>query len=209
MMKTPPFAKNSYLNDEFIQQTYAQLLNFAKNQLGDSDEAFDVVQETFENAYKYATHFKGNSAFKTWVFAILKNKIADHIRQKQKYVSLTNLNIDESSDNRLDDDILQRLFDETGHWQTATGITAFDDSWQNPEQHAEQDSFWQIMELCLTNLPKDQAQAFLMKEYIELSTPEICQEIGISTQNFYVLIHRARLRLQRCLSLHWFNHDDV
>ncbi|ELA09764.1 RNA polymerase sigma factor [Moraxella macacae 0408225] len=205
-MKKHPFVSNhSQFTDEFIQKTYGQLLSFAKNQLGDSDEAFDVVQETFENAYKYANHFKGNSAFKTWVFAILKNKIADHIRQNQKYVNLANLNID----NQSDTDILQVLFDDIGHWQAATGIAAFDDSWQNPEQHAEQDSFWQVMELCLTNLPRDQAQVFLMKEYVELSTDEICQEIGISTQNFYVLMHRARLRLQRCLSLHWFNHDAV
>lgn len=196
-------SQNPHLTDEFIQSVYGQMLNFAKNQLRDDTSAEDVVQETFVNAFKYIDNFKGNSAFKTWVFAILKNKIADHIRQNQKYVKLSDFGNDEQSH----DEILQTLFDEIGHWQVDSPIISFDNSWENPENHAYQDDFWQVMEACLQNLPSEQARAFLMREYIELSTEEICQEMAISSQNFYVLMHRARLRLQKCLSIHWFSEN--
>ena len=43
-----------------------------------------------------------------------------------------------------------------------------------------------------------------MKEYIELGSDEICQNLNITRQNLYVLLHRARLRLQMCLSVKWF-----
>lgn len=185
------------------------MLQFAHNQLADSIAAEDVVQEAFINAFKYLDSFKGNSAFKTWVFAILKNKIADHIRHNQKYVPLATLQGSAHGSEPVgDDELLDMLFDDTGHWQDNSPIRAFDNSWyrhDTPENHAHQDGFWQVMEACLQNLPSEQARVFLMREYIELTTDEICQEIGISQQNFYVIMYRARLRLQKCLSVHWFD----
>jgi RNA polymerase sigma-70 factor (ECF subfamily) len=46
---------------------------------------------------------------------------------------------------------------------------------------------------------------FLMREWLELSTDEICKELQITATNLWVLLHRARLRLQQCLQQHWFN----
>lgn len=43
-----------------------------------------------------------------------------------------------------------------------------------------------------------------MKEYIGLDSDEICTQMDITRQNLYVLLHRARLRLQVCLSKKWF-----
>ncbi|MFC0820710.1 sigma-70 family RNA polymerase sigma factor [Moraxella marmotae] len=194
MSKTP-------FTETVINELYTPMLRFATNQLGDEQYACDVVQDTMINALKYADSFQGKSALKSWVFAILKNKISDFIRQNQKYVALSDLGDDDGDD----DDFLDKLFDESGHWQQDGVIGAFDDKWGDPTCSAEQDDFWQILSLCLDNLPKEQARAFLMKEYIELDTGEICQELGISSQNFYVLMHRARLRLQTCLSIKWLN----
>ncbi len=188
---------------EVLDDIYHAMLGFAQNQLGNEQSAKDVVQDALVNALRYADKFQGKSAFKSWVFAILKNKIADFIRQNNKYTTLSEL-----SDPECDSDeaFLDLLFDETGHWHSGVAPQAFDNSWCDPEKNVEQDGFWHILELCLDNLPKEQARAFLMKEYVELSTEEICQELAISAQNFYVLMHRARLRLQKCLSIKWFDH---
>ena len=38
----------------------------------------------------------------------------------------------------------------------------------------------------------------------ELETGEICKELNITATNAWVLLHRARLRLQMCLQERWF-----
>lgn len=197
---------NTIQHDKFspavLDEIYTTLFHFANNQLGNEQYAKDVVQDALVNALRYADKFQGKSTFKSWVFAILKNKIADFIRQNSKYLTLSQLASDDCQD---DENFLDLLFDDIGHWHKNVAPQAFDDSWCNPEHNAEQESFWQILELCLNNLPREQARVFLMKEYIELETDEICKELSISSQNFYVLMHRARLRLQTCLSVKWFN----
>lgn len=187
-----------------MDEIYVAMINFANNQLQNEQHAKDVVQDALVNALKYAESFQGKSAFKSWVFAILKNKIADFVRQNQKYITLSDLHEDDEDDEMF----LQALFDEVGHWQAGVAPRAFDDTWCNPESCVEQDDFWHILQACLDNLPKEQARAFLMKEYIGLGTDEICHELGISSQNFYVMMHRARLRLQMCLSVKWFDETD-
>jgi RNA polymerase sigma-70 factor (ECF subfamily) len=44
----------------------------------------------------------------------------------------------------------------------------------------------------------------MMREWLELSADDICKELGVSSTNLYVLLHRARLRLRECLELNWF-----
>lgn len=74
---------NTIIDDDVIAKLYIPMYRFAYNQLGDEQCARDVVQEALMNALKYADSFQGRSALKSWMFAILKNKISDHIRQTQ------------------------------------------------------------------------------------------------------------------------------
>ncbi|UXZ05572.1 sigma-70 family RNA polymerase sigma factor [Moraxella nasicaprae] len=201
LLKECPKNKNGdghhSIGDVYLANLYEQLLKFAKNQLDDDELAKDCVQECLISAMQYSNKFKGNSAFKTWVFAILKHKIADMIKSNQIYIKLSEL-----SDN---DDI--ELFDmvfDNGKWQGDYTPKAFDESWCNPEIQAQNKAFWQILEYCLEHLPAEQAKVFLMKEYVGLDSKEICQALTISSQNYYVLMHRARLNLQTCLTRHWF-----
>lgn len=187
---------------EYMQTFYPQMLSFAQNQLGDKSVAEDLIQETFISASQHLEGFKNNAALKSWVFAILKHKIIDHIRKHSKTTTFSQLLTEQDDE---DNTLLETLFDHTGHWYKETTPKAFDHSWQNPELQQQQQDFWSILETCLTNLPQEQARAFLMKSYIELDTQEICHHMCITQQKFYVLIHRARLRLQECLNLRWFN----
>ena len=45
----------------------------------------------------------------------------------------------------------------------------------------------------------------MMREWLELSTDEICKELQITATNLWVLLHRARLRLRECLQQRWFS----
>jgi hypothetical protein len=39
-----------------------------------------------------------------------------------------------------------------------------------------------------------------MREWLELSSQEVCKELSLTPTNLYVQLHRARLRLQECLN---------
>ena len=51
------------------------------------------------------------------------------------------------------------------------------------------------------------ARVFAMREVLELSTDEICKELGITATNCWVMLHRARLILRECLESKWFGRS--
>ena len=77
-------------------------------------------------------------------------------------------------------------------------------NWGNPDQDLGQMQFMVVMDACVTKLPPVQGRLFLMREWLEMDADEVCKELGITTTNLYVQLHRARLRLRECLELNWF-----
>jgi RNA polymerase sigma-70 factor (ECF subfamily) len=185
-----PFNDNAYMTD--IRQ---QMLKFAQLQLRDTAAAEDVVQDALLGAMKNADKFAGKAAFKSWVFAILKNKIIDNIRGKSRTVAISDLQDDPSGQEDT-----SFLFDEVEHWKAEHAPS----KWRNPEQQLQNGQFWQVFEACLNKLPAAQARCFMMREFIGLDSQEICKELALSTTNLHVQLHRARLSLQKCLDSHWF-----
>lgn len=179
---------------EFLKGLRRQMLKFATLQLSDSNLAEDAVQEALLGALKNANSFGGRAALKTWVFAILKNKIADVLRQKQRLAYVSDLLHDD------DEDDLAVLFNAKGFWQANERPAA----WADPELSYRERQFWRVFEACLDHLPGNQARVFMMREFIELDSHEICATVGITTSNLNVMLHRARLRLRECLENHWF-----
>ncbi|RZI97063.1 MAG: RNA polymerase subunit sigma, partial [Rubrivivax sp.] len=64
--------------------------------------------------------------------------------------------------------------------------------------------FFAVLEACTEKLPAVQGRLFLMREWLELSSEDICKELSLTPTNLYVQLHRARLRLRECLELNWF-----
>lgn len=186
-------------NPAFLQDLRQQMIKFAFLQLSSLPQAEDVVQEALTSAFQHLDSFKGRAAFKTWVFAILKNKIIDVIRQKSRLVAMTELFKDEESEMSID-----ALFDASGHWHKYEAPQA----WQSPEEMMEQADFWIIFEACLNHLPAKYAQVFMMREVIELSSNEICSKLELSISNFNVLMYRSRTRLRECLENKWLLKED-
>ncbi|WP_087089256.1 RNA polymerase factor sigma-70 [Acinetobacter pittii] len=186
-------------NPAFLQDLRQQMIKFAFLQLSSLPQAEDVVQEALTSAFQNLDSFKGRAAFKTWVFAILKNKIIDVIRQKSRLVAMSELFKDEESELSID-----ALFDASGHWHKYEAPQA----WQSPEEMMEQADFWIIFEACLGHLPAKYAQVFMMREVIELSSNEICSKLELSISNFNVLMYRSRTRLRECLENKWLLKED-
>ncbi|MGP4771015.1 RNA polymerase factor sigma-70 [Acinetobacter oleivorans] len=186
-------------NPVFLQDLRQQMIKFAFLQLSSLPQAEDVVQEALTSAFQNLDSFKGRAAFKTWVFAILKNKIIDVVRQKSRLVAISELFKDEESELSVDE-----LFDASGHWHKYEAPH----TWQSPEEMIEQSDFWIIFEACLDHLPAKYAQVFMMREVIELSSNEICNKLEISISNFNVLMYRSRTRLRECLENKWLLKED-
>lgn len=178
---------NKTVSEQQIDDIRRQMLQFAQLQIRDNVSAEDIVQETLLSAVKNIADFKRQAAFKTWVFAILKNKIIDYFRQKDRFVLESDLNA-EDEDNSF--------FDQQGHWKQEYQPT----DWQENEGAVYSDEFWMIFEACLNRLPAVQARVFMMREYLELAADEICNNVNITTANLHTLLYRARLQLQHCLS---------
>lgn len=180
----------------FEQQVFdlrGYLLKFARLQLRNDAWAEDAVSETVLAAIARPQAFEQRSQLKTWLVGILKHKIIDALRHHRREVSSSAASDDEKAD-PLED----MAFRADGHYAEKPA------DWGDPEQDLNSRQFFAILEACTEKLPAVQGRLFLMREWLELSSEEICKELSLTPTNLYVQLHRARLRLRECLELNWF-----
>ena|SRR5260221_200191 len=188
--RTRAMSESSFATQLDTHRRY--LMRIATLQLRDNALAEDVVQDTLIAALQGEKSFSGKSSVKTWLTGILKHKVVDAIRSKVRAPVLSSLD-DEC---RLDD--LDALFDETGHWDNPPA------SWGDPEAALSQQQFFEAMQDCLERLPANTARIFVMREVMDLETDDICTQLTITSNNLWVILHRARLTLRECLEKNWF-----
>jgi RNA polymerase sigma-70 factor (ECF subfamily) len=188
-------------DDASITAIRRDMLRFARMQLRDSGAAEDMVQEALMAAMTGAKSFAGRSAFKTWMFAILRNKIVDHIRASSREICSSDLVRSSDMDAGLED--FDVLFKQGGHWNPDDRPA----TWSDPEAAFEQDAFWTVFDVCMNNLPEHIARVYTMRELLELETDEICAALNITSNNCFVILHRARLGLRVCLENRWFQGE--
>jgi RNA polymerase sigma-70 factor (ECF subfamily) len=176
---------------------YREMTIFTQRRLSDSHLIEDVVQEALLGALKNIHTFVGKAALKTWVFSVLKNKIADALRAS--YKQKEDFSLDEENEDFSD------CFLEDGHWSGEHAPI----NWQTPEQLQLNSQLRVILDICLNQLPNEQGHAFLMKEVLGVSSPDICSNLSITTSNLNVLLYRARMRLRECLELKWFGANNT
>lgn len=171
------------------------LFSYAIKFISQPDAVENLIQETFLAGLKNRASFQGQSSERTWLTGILKNKIIDHLRAKYKEVPASQL-IDEGMS-------IESFFDsQSGHLKKEPK------EWKlNPTVLLENKEFWGSFNDCLEKLPSKTAQAFSLREIQALSSEEICKVLGISSTNYWVLLHRARIQLRQCLETNWFEND--
>ena len=189
------------MEDDFLVALRRDLLKFARLQLRNDALAEDMVQEALAAALAGERSFAGRAALKTWIFAILRNKIVDHIRASAREIPATSLVGERELDAGLED--FDVLFDRRGLWNPEDRPA----TWCDPEASFEQDAFWTVFDLCMNKLPEHIARVYTMRELLELDTAEICAELGITSNNCFVILHRARLGLRECLENRWFQGE--
>lgn len=189
-----PHAPGRVAGDRWLDEYGDVLYRYAKSRVGRRDVAEDLVQETLLAGIRGQQHFREQSSERTWLVGILKRKIADYFRQCARDVSPVSLS--------STDDWTDSLFDNRGRWKSAPSV------WEHsPSAPLERSEFWQVFTDCLGKIPERMRKAFSRREIDELSTELICQEMGVTPTNLWVLLYRARLRLWKCLDANWFDGE--
>ena len=174
------------------------LLRFARLQLRNDAWAEDAVSETLLAALSKPQSFDNKSQLKTWLVGILKHKVVDTLRQRAREVSY-----DDGADADGSEELDALVFKNGGHFASVPT------DWGDPEQDLSSRQFFQVLEACAEKLPAAMGRVFLMREWLELPSEEICKELKLTPTNLYVQLHRARLRLRECLEINWFGHTPT
>ena len=181
-----------------VDENFDYLYRYAFRYFRKEEVAEDLVQETFLAATTALKRFQGGSTPRTWLTSILKHKILDRMRVKDR---------EEPIDfNSLEKDSHPKLFNEAEHWHNETGPIFWGAS---PDSEIKQKQFFTALERCLTKLPSQFRQIFLLRELDGLERGEICEKLELTSSNVGVILHRCRLALQACLQTTWFCADKA
>jgi RNA polymerase sigma-70 factor (TIGR02943 family) len=183
--------------DLWIDQHGDYLYKYALFRLRDPAIAEDAVQETLLAALKGYKKFAGRGSERTWLVGILKHKIIDYFRKSSRE---TPLDIDESQ-HFEHEEYFRDSGEWIGHWRPDLAPTDWNAS---PVDLVQRGEFMLVFQKCLGPLPDRVSQAFTLREIDGLESDEICQVLGITVNNLWVMLHRARMHLRRCIEVNWF-----
>ncbi len=146
------------------------LVRFAQRRLRDPLLAEDAVHDVFEAVLSGRAVFAGRAALRSWLTAVLKHKIVDAVRRSAGMDSL-----DDSDDE--------------------DGARAVECPQPRPDEIAEQHQLLMLALKRIEALPPGLRDVMRLRVLEEQSTEEVCRALGISEDNLFVRLHRARKQL--------------
>jgi RNA polymerase sigma-70 factor (ECF subfamily) len=146
------------------------LLRFALRKLRDHALAEDAVHDVLEAVLSGRAVFGGRAQLRSWLTAVLKNKIVDVLRRTSHHET-------------LDDDSAEG----PGH--------AVACNQPRPDEIAEQRQELARVLAGIDRLPPTLRDALRLRVVEDRSTESVCAELGISEENLFVRVHRARKQL--------------
>jgi RNA polymerase sigma-70 factor (ECF subfamily) len=198
VLQSPPSVKSNPAPEgdlsDWVKDYGNRLFAYALLRVKNNQVAEDLVQDTFLSAVKNVESFEGRSSPYTWLYAILKNKIIDHLRKESRYVS------EEFSDDSTD--WQDGIFTKFGLWNMS-----FSDWNEQPDDLLDRKQFREIFDECLMELPAKHRQAFVLKVIDQVPTDEVCELMNISANNLWVILYRARMGLRKLIDEKWFKAD--
>ncbi len=195
-MKDERSGRNPSEPEQWLEEFGDYLHGYAAYRVSDPSAVEDLVQETLLAGYRGWERFEGRSSVKTWLTTILKRKIIDYYRfrarERERFVPMESTS---------------QYGEDGGEFTTEGRILpqAAAKVWERvPDDAAEQAEFWGVLQGCLDELPEAQRTVFIGREMDGLTTEEITEAEGITPNHLWVILHRARKGLRKCLELKWF-----
>jgi RNA polymerase sigma-70 factor (ECF subfamily) len=164
----PAFSPSVSWTEMVSHRSY--LVRFAQRKLRDPLMAEDAVHDVFEAVLSGRAVFAGRAALRSWLTAVLKNKIVDSVRRNASTDSL-----EESCDD--------------------SGALAIECPQPRPDEIAEQHQLLMLALKRIEALPPSLRDVMRLRVLEDQSTEDVCRELGITEENLFVRIHRARKQL--------------
>ncbi len=169
------------------QDAFAQLLELHQNKVygltlrltGSPEDAMELTQETFFNAWRGLPNFHFESKFSTWLYRLATNATIDFLRREKRRRSLTVTSLSAEDDPQRLLDIPDRRF--------------------TPQDELERKEFQAAVRRGLEQLSDEHRQVLVLRELNGLSYAEIAQVLGIEEGTVKSRISRARLALRKVL----------
>jgi len=184
-----PHARSLELSDEIIARRVVQgegelyeilirrhnqrLYRIARSILRDEAEAEDVMQDAYVSAYAHLDQFEGRASFKTWISRIAMNEALARLRRNGRYVE----------------------WDETMNEERANGSPAP----ETPEDELSRRELSSILEQAIDSIPVGYRLVFVLRQLEGMSTEEVAQIAGISSDNVKARFHRAKIALRKVI----------
>ena len=176
--------------DELIFRYEGKIYGFLSRMCGCTENARDVVQETFISAFRYLDRFRGEASFKTWLYRIASTSCMRNKRRRK----------DEPAKHLSLDDLLP------GEAERKSGVGK---SWQEaPVDALLNKELDEYIQASLEKLPKKYRIVFVLRELEGFSAEEVSQMLELSIPAVKSRLHRARLFLRKELAEYYLEKED-
>jgi RNA polymerase sigma-70 factor, ECF subfamily len=167
---------------ELVERYERRVFQLARNITRNHEDAEDVLQNTFVQAFKNLPRFRGDSRFYTWVVRITVNEAFMKMRRRR----YNEVSLDDPVE--VDDDVIPRQVEDWG---------------PNPEQRYSQEELQRILAETIGKLEPGYRTVFQLRDVEELSTKETAQALGLSLPAVKTRLRRARKQLRDSLDKHF------
>jgi len=163
---------------QLMRDNEKRIYNLTLRMTGNPEDAMDLAQETFLNAWRGLKFFKGDSAFSTWVYRLASNACIDHLRRKKRRQDISApMPADDEDDSQPD----------------------IPDERFQPEQELERQELRRAVAQGLEQLSEEHRQVLVMREINGLSYQEIADVLDLEAGTVKSRIARARNSLRKIL----------